>query len=178
MANNYCRDAPRSSSVCLRKLGIAKAGDVPLAPCLSSRNFGTEKNAEVLWRATSILSNTARPQCSRTKPTSSSPPHRAASSGRGQTPGEDPRRPMVRNKFHECCEHLIALNRARGPALCGAGPRSAPLPERRTDNGGLSRGRLLLSGRTDLGHKASCGSIRLTSKTRSDTGQNGFSTWS
>jgi integrase len=41
-----------------------------------------------------------------------------------------------------------------------------------------SRGRLLLSGRTDLGHKASCGSIRLTSKTRSDTGQNGFSTWS
>jgi hypothetical protein len=56
MANNYCRDAPSSSSVCLRKLGIAKAEDVPLAPCLSSRNFGTEKNAEVLWRATSILS--------------------------------------------------------------------------------------------------------------------------
>jgi hypothetical protein len=41
-----------------------------------------------------------------------------------------------------------------------------------------SRGHLLLSGRTDLGHKASCGSIRLTRKTHSDAGQNGFSTWS
>ena len=47
-----------------------------------------------------------------------------------------------------------------------------------TDDRLTGRGRLLLSARTDLGHKASCGSIRLTSKTRSDTGQNGFSTWS
>jgi hypothetical protein len=37
---------------------------------------------------------------------------------------------------------------------------------------------VFLSGRTDFGHKASCGSLRLTSQTPSDTGQNGFSTWS
>jgi hypothetical protein len=97
---------------------------MPLSPCLSSRNFGTEKNAEVLWRY-SILLNTARPQCSRPKPSASSPPHRAASSGRGQTPGEDPRRPMLRNQFHECCEHPIALNRdalpeTRRPAVAYA----------------------------------------------------------
>src|SRR4029077_4558609 len=55
--------------------------------------------------------------------------------------------------------------RAHDPGRLWAGDRRPP---------DRSRGRLLLSGRTDLGHMASCGSLRLTSKPAPTLVRTGF----
>ena len=145
-------------------------------------DFRRSRTSRAASRSPACAGAGARPQC-QTGPAASAA-HDLAYRDRGQTPVPagvvDSRCGGVPEPFAGMLRDHLTKRPTCGP------PMWLPpgTPYRAHDPGRLwacdrrppdrSRGRLLLGGRTDLGHKASCGSIQLTNKTRSDTGRTGF----